>query len=60
LHHARTQFGYAVPVIIGTIVSFVVVGLVFDYGLWTSFYVSFGAGIAVSVLLLYIGNKFFK
>jgi tetracycline resistance efflux pump len=60
LEHARSQLGYAIPVIIGTIVSFVVVGLMGASGLYSSFFASIGAGIAVSGMLLCVGNKFFK
>lgn len=58
LEHARTQFLYAIPVIIGTIVSFVLIGILIDSGLWQSFLASIGGGITVMiVLLLIIRNK---
>ena len=60
LDHAQTQFGYAVPVIIGSLGAFIVVGLTIDSGLLTSFCASMGAGIAINVLLLGVGSKFFK
>jgi tetracycline resistance efflux pump len=50
--HARTQFGYAFPVVIGAIVSFTAAGLLHDTGLLKSFFVSIGAGIATIVVLL--------
>jgi tetracycline resistance efflux pump len=60
LDHAQTQFGYAVPVIIGSLGAFIVAGLTIDSGLLTSFCASMGAGVAINVLLLGVGNKFFK
>jgi len=60
LEHARTQFAYTVPVIIGALVSFVLSGLLCNNGLYFSFFVSFGVGLTVCIVLLIIGNKFFK
>lgn len=61
IEHAKTQFLYAVPVIIGTIVSFVLAGLMVGNGWARGFLVPAGAGIAVTVLLLlwfaYAKNK---
>lgn len=56
LEHARTQFGYAVPVVFGTTVSFVIAGLLCDNGLYQSFFASIGAGIGVMVLLMVVFN----
>lgn len=56
LEHARSQFGYAVPVIMGTLVSFVVVGLLCDSSLYRSFFASLGAGAAVTILLMMVLN----
>jgi tetracycline resistance efflux pump len=60
LDHARTQFGYAVPVIVASFVAFIVAGLMIENGLLASFCASIGAGIGINVLLLWVGNKFFK
>ena len=60
LDHARTQFGYAVPVIIGAFVAFIVAGVMSGCGLWNSFFASISAGIGVNMVLLYVGNRFFK
>lgn len=49
LEHAKTQFVYAIPVIIGTIVSFILVGLLINEGLLKSFLISGGAGIVVTI-----------
>ena len=49
VEHAKTQFVYAVPVIMGTIVSFVLAGLMIDHGLLYCFLVSAGGGGAVSL-----------
>ncbi len=56
LRHARTQFGYAIPVIVGALVSFVLVGLFCNHGLYRSFFVSIGAGMVVMVGLLMLLN----
>jgi tetracycline resistance efflux pump len=60
LEHARSQFWYAVPVVIGAMVAFVIAGLMIGSGLLSSFLVSMGVGAGVSVLLLCLGGKFFK
>lgn len=54
LEHARTQFDYAVPVVIGTVVSFVVVGLLCDSSLYRSFLASIGAGVFTTVFLMVV------
>jgi len=54
LEHARTQFVYAVPVVVGTIISFIVAGLMSNYGLFQSFLVSTSVGITAIILLLMI------
>lgn len=52
LEHARSQFDYVFPVIVGTLVSFMVVGLFYNSGFYRSFFVSLGAGVAVSWLMV--------
>ncbi len=59
LEHAKSQFYYAAPVIVGTLASFITVGLLYDYGLYQSFFVSFGVGAVVSGLAL-IGLHYWK
>jgi tetracycline resistance efflux pump len=54
--HARTQIGYAIPVLFGTIVSFIVVGLLHDSGLLKSFFLSIGAGMGVMMVLFMVLN----
>ncbi len=56
LKHARSQFDYALPVVVGTLASFIVVGLLYDCGFYKSFFVSLGAGIAVSWLMVMVLN----
>jgi tetracycline resistance efflux pump len=56
LTHAKSQFYYIAPVVVGTLVSFVVVGLLYNCGLFKSFLVSFGAGIVVSLLMIMVLN----
>lgn len=51
LEHAQTQFVYAIPVLFGTIVSFVLAGLTIDGGLWQSFFISAGAGLLVTAVV---------
>jgi len=60
LEHARTQFAYAIPVIISTFISFVVAGLLYERGLLISWLVSLMVGMGVCVILFYVGNRFFK
>jgi Na+/H+ antiporter NhaC len=60
LEHARSQFGYAVPVIVGTLVSFVVVGLLCDSGLYKSFFVSMAAGMGTMILLMMVFDYYKK
>jgi tetracycline resistance efflux pump len=54
LEHAKTQFIYAVPAIVATLVAFVVAGLTNGSGLLMSFLVSGGAGVGVMGLLFFI------
>jgi Na+/H+ antiporter NhaC len=53
LEHARTQFVYAIPVLMGTVVSFILAGLTSDNGFLSSFTISAGAGLGVTIILLY-------
>ncbi len=59
LEHARTQFVYAAPVIIGTVVSFIVAGLTNSNGLLYSFLVSGATGIGI-VMVLYVALMWSK
>jgi Na+/H+ antiporter NhaC len=52
MEHAKTQFWYAIPVLVGTVVSFILAGLVIDSGLLKSFLIASSAGIVVTILLL--------
>lgn len=52
LEHAKSQFYYAFPVVIGSVVAFVLVGWLCDSSLYKSFIVSLGAGLGVTILLL--------
>ena len=51
LEHAKSQFDYVVPVVVGTLASFMAVGLLYKYGLYKSFFMSLGVGIAMSWLV---------
>lgn len=52
MEHAKTQFWYAVPVLVGTIVSFILAGWLIDGGLLESFLIAASAGIVVTIVLL--------
>ena len=52
LEHAKTQFLYAIPVLIGTVVSFVLAGLTSGNGFMGSFTISAGTGLGVTIILL--------
>jgi Na+/H+ antiporter NhaC len=54
LEHAQTQFIYAVPVIVGTCVSFVVAGITNGSGLWSSCMMASGAGFGVMAVVFLI------
>lgn len=56
LEHAKSQFSYAVPVIIGTIVAFIIAGLLCDSGLLRSFLISITAGMSIMIVLLMAFN----
>jgi len=60
LEHARTQFAYTIPVIIGTCAAFAAMGMMCTSSLYSSFFVSMGIGTAVSLVLLVAGNVFLK
>ena len=60
LEHARTQFVYAVPVIIGTCIAFVVAGLTAQSGLAVCFSSSAGVGLVVMMMLFWMLNKLYK
>ncbi len=54
LEHAKSQFIYAVPVMVGTCVSFIVAGMTYSGGLLTSFAMSSGAGLGTMAVLFLI------
>lgn len=54
MEHAKTQFWYAVPVLAGTIVSFILAGWLVDSGLFKSFFIAAGGGIGVTIVLLLV------
>ena len=58
--HARTQIAYALPVVFGTLVSFIVSGILYKEVLYINFFISFCIGTAVCVALLCMGKRFFK
>jgi Na+/H+ antiporter NhaC len=60
LRHARTQLWYVVPVVIGAVISFAIVGFIGLQGGLSSLMISYGIGIFVTIALLLFGNRFFK
>lgn len=61
LDHAKTQFGYVLPVIIGAIVAFIIAGYTcLINSLWLSFVVSCGTGCGVSMVLLIVFNRLYR
>jgi len=61
LVHARTQFYYALPVICGTLVAFVIAGYTcMGSSLWLSFVLSCGTGCGVSMVLLMVANRLYR
>lgn len=60
LEHARTQFAYTVPVIVGTCVAFAIMGIMYNSSLYSGFCLSMGVGALVSIFLLIAGNVFLK
>lgn len=57
IEHARTQFPYAVPAVIGTLIAFIVSGFLHLYPLWINFLASAGIGMSICLILLYVLNK---
>jgi Na+/H+ antiporter NhaC len=56
IDHTYTQFPYALPAIIGTIVAFIVSGHVIHLPHWINALVSFGSGLGICLSLLVIFN----
>ena len=54
LEHARTQFDYIVPVMVGTVASFIAAGLLCNSSLYRSFFISAGVGIFTTALLMVV------
>jgi tetracycline resistance efflux pump len=56
LKHAKTQYEYVVPVIIGSLVAFIIVGFLYTIGLYKSFLIAMSTGCLVSIGLLMIAD----
>lgn len=56
LEHAKSQFEYVFPVIIGTVTSFIAAGLLCDGGLGRCLLISSGVGIGVMIMLFVMLN----
>ena len=54
LEHATTQFIYAIPILVGTLISFLIAGLLSNRGLQQSFWMSAGAGIGIILIGFFI------
>jgi tetracycline resistance efflux pump len=59
IEHAYTQFPYALPAIIGSIIGFLLTGFLMSYSLWINALVSLGTGFVVCFGLLYIFSNVF-
>ena len=57
MDHVRTQFTYAIPVILSTCIAFLVAGLLNSYSLWIVYGASITSGIFSSFLILTILNR---
>jgi tetracycline resistance efflux pump len=57
MDHVRTQFTYAIPLIISTSIAFLIAGVLNRYDLWVVYLVSISAGIIFSLLFLSILNR---
>jgi len=57
LEHSYTQFPYALPAVIGSILAFLLTGLLSTYTFWINFSISIGAGLTLCLGMLYRLNK---
>jgi len=57
LEHSYTQFPYALPAVIGSILAFLLTGLLSTYTFWVNFAISMGAGLLLCLSMLYGLNK---
>ncbi|MGE0010036.1 MAG: Na+/H+ antiporter NhaC family protein [Candidatus Babeliales bacterium] len=58
--HVHTQIYYALPVIFGTCVSFLIAGLLATQPFWFNIACSLSVGLLLALLLLYLANKKLK
>jgi len=57
LEHSYTQLPYALPAVIGSILAFLLTGLLSTYTFWINFVLSMGAGLVLCLGMLYGLNK---
>jgi len=57
IEHSYTQFPYALPAVIGSILAFLLTGLLSSYTFWINFVLSAGAGLLLCLGMLYGLNK---
>lgn len=57
LEHSYTQFPYALPAIIGSMIAFLLAGLLSTYAFWLNVTLSLGAGLIFCLGMLYSLNK---
>ncbi len=60
IEHAYTQFPYALPAIIGSMIGFLLTGFLMNYSLWINACISLGTGFIVCFSLLYIFQHYFS
>lgn len=60
LDHVKTMISYALPALIGTGISFLIMGFTASWNLWTSYFIALAAGIFVTVTLLLVRHLFAK
>ncbi len=60
LDHVYTQFFYALPAIIASLIAFLVAGFVAPYGVLATACAALASGITSCIILLFIGNRIGK
>lgn len=60
LDHVKTMIAYAFPALMGSCLSFLIVGLTPHWGTVASYFTAFGAGIVLTIIILFIRNAMGK
>ncbi|MBN2267024.1 MAG: hypothetical protein JW725_01635 [Candidatus Babeliaceae bacterium] len=56
MDHVRTLMSYATPALIGSCIAFLITGLTYQWGLWTSYAIAASSGAAITIGMLLIRN----